>query len=119
MSEQPSLGPAEVYECYLIRAIADPWAHVLLELASPKTARLLDVPITNVDVAFPLSNFDELYTLLSEAGFQSIKITSRSLSIRMPEPERFVQFTILWAQPRPCQRLHLWMLLSASLLWAK
>ena len=219
MNQQPDLSPAEVYERYLSRAIADPWTRVLLELASPKpgervldiacgtgsvarqvapmvgisgqvlaldinskmlevgraqpspagasilwqegdatrlelpgdafdlvlcqqgfqffpdrvvsgremrrvlrdggsavisvwqslnshpvyealfteTARLLDVPITDVDVAFSLSNSDELYTLLSGAGFQYIEITPRSLSIRMPEPERFVQFSILGA----------------------
>ncbi len=219
MSQQPNLSPAEVYERYLSRAIADPWTRVLLELASPQpgervldlacgtgsvarqvapmvgvggqvlaldinaemlevgraqpapagasilwqegnatrlelpgdsfdlvlcqqglqffpdrvlsgremrrvlrvggsavisvwqclsqhpvyealftaTARLLDVPITDVDVAFSLSNPDELYTLLSEAGFQSIEVTPRSLSIRLPEPERFVQLSILGA----------------------
>lgn len=68
MSQQPNLSSAEVYERYLRRAIANAWARVLFELASTKTARLLDVPITNVDVAFSLSNSDELYTLLSEGG---------------------------------------------------
>lgn len=32
---QPSLEPAEVYERYLSRNIADPWTRVLLELVSP------------------------------------------------------------------------------------
>jgi ubiquinone/menaquinone biosynthesis C-methylase UbiE len=33
---QPSLEPAEVYERYLSRNIADPWTRVLLELVSPQ-----------------------------------------------------------------------------------
>ncbi|WP_397475004.1 class I SAM-dependent methyltransferase [Pusillimonas sp.] len=68
--------------------------HPVYEALFTATARLLEVPITAVDVAFSLSSPDELYTLLHEAGFQSIDITPRSLSIRLPEPERFVQLSI-------------------------
>src|SRR3546814_1840278 len=52
--------------------------HPLYEALFTVTARVLDAPIADVDVAFSLSNPDELYTLLSEAGFQSIEITPRS-----------------------------------------
>ncbi|ABI58353.1 Methyltransferase type 11 [Nitrosomonas eutropha C91] len=72
-------------------------SHPVYEALFTETARLLDVPTTDVDVAFSLSNSEELYTLLSEAGFQYIEITPRALSIRMSEPERFVQFSILGA----------------------
>lgn len=71
--------------------------HPVYEALFTATARHLDTPITDVDVAFSLSNPEELYMLLSEAGFQDIEITPETLLIRMPEPERFVQFSILGA----------------------
>ncbi|MFW7343897.1 class I SAM-dependent methyltransferase [Pollutimonas sp. H1-120] len=83
------------------RAVISVWQslsrHPLYEELFTATARVLDAPISDVDVAFSLSNPEELYTLLSEAGFHYIEITPRSLFIRMPEPERFVQFSILGA----------------------
>lgn len=58
------------------------------------TARHLDVPVTAVDIAFSLSNPDALRALLSGASFQHIEITPRSLLVRMPEPERFVELSV-------------------------
>ena len=61
------------------------------------TARSLGVPISTVDVSFSLWDAEELRTLLSDAGFQRIAMTPRSLTIHLPAPERFVQLTVLGA----------------------
>ncbi|MEZ2743849.1 class I SAM-dependent methyltransferase [Halopseudomonas bauzanensis] len=49
---QPSLDPAEVYERYLSRNIADPWTRVLLDLVSPKSGdHVLDLACGTGSVA--------------------------------------------------------------------
>jgi hypothetical protein len=50
-----------------------------------------------VDVSFSLWDAGELRTLLSDAGFQQIAIGPRSLDVRLPSPERFVELTVLGA----------------------
>ena len=61
------------------------------------TARHLGVPLPTVAVSFSLRDAEELRTLLANAGFPRIEITSRSLEIHLPAPERFVQLTVLGA----------------------
>jgi SAM-dependent methyltransferase len=61
------------------------------------TARHLGAPIATLDVSFSLRDADELRTLLSDAGFQRIAVTPRSLTMHLPAPERFVQLTVLGA----------------------
>jgi hypothetical protein len=61
------------------------------------TSRHLGVSIATVDVSFSLWDADELRALLSDADFQHIEITPRSLTIHLPAPERFVQLTVLGA----------------------
>lgn len=52
MSQRQMPGPAEVYEHYLARAIADPWTRVLLELASPQSGeQVLDLACGTGSVA--------------------------------------------------------------------
>jgi ubiquinone/menaquinone biosynthesis C-methylase UbiE len=71
--------------------------HPVYEALLQATARHLGVPITTMEVSFSLWDAEELRMLLSEAGFQRIEITPRSLTIHLPAPERFVQLTVLGA----------------------
>ncbi|ABI59314.1 class I SAM-dependent methyltransferase [Nitrosomonas eutropha] len=71
--------------------------HPVYEALFQATARHLGTTIGTVDVPFALWNAEELRTLLSDAGFQRIAITPRSLTIHLPAPERFVQLTVLGA----------------------
>lgn len=71
--------------------------HPVYEALFQAIARHLGTTIATLDVPFALWNAEELRTLLSDAGFQRIAITPRSLTIHLPEPERFVQLTVLGA----------------------
>jgi hypothetical protein len=44
---------------------------------------------------------EELRALLSDAGFQRMEVTPRSLDIHLPSPEYFVQLTVLVATSMP------------------
>ena len=83
------------------RAVVSVWQplhrHRILEAMFEATARHLGVPMTAIDVSFSLSNADELRALLSTGGFQRIEIAPRSLEIRLPFPDRFVQIIVLGA----------------------
>jgi ubiquinone/menaquinone biosynthesis C-methylase UbiE len=71
--------------------------HPVYEALFEATARHLGVPLSSVDVSFSLWDAEELRTLLKEAGFERIAIMPRSLEVRLPTPERFVQLTVLGA----------------------
>jgi ubiquinone/menaquinone biosynthesis C-methylase UbiE len=71
--------------------------HPMYEALFQATARHLGATIATVDVSFSLWDTEELWTLLSDAGFQRIEITPRSLTLHLPAPERFVQLTVLGA----------------------
>jgi SAM-dependent methyltransferase len=71
--------------------------HPVYEALFAAVARHLDVPISTLDLSFSLWDADELSTLMSDAGLQRIAITPRSLEVRLPTPERFVQLTVLGA----------------------
>ena len=71
--------------------------HPVYEALFEATARHLGASISTLDVSFSLWDSEELRTLLSEAGFRQIAITPRSLTIRLPSPESFVQLTVLGA----------------------
>lgn len=83
------------------RAVISVWQgldqHPVYEALFTATARYFGVPLSDVDVAFSLSDTAELRQLLSDAGFQDVKIFPKSLLIHMPEPERFVQLSVLGA----------------------
>jgi SAM-dependent methyltransferase len=61
------------------------------------TARKLRTNVSDFDVAFSLGDANALRTLLQEAGFGHVEVTPRSLEIRLPSPERFVQITVTGA----------------------
>lgn len=83
------------------RAVISVWqglhVHPVYEALFTATARHFGVPLSDVDLAFSLSDKEELRRLLSDAGFKDVQIFPRSLLIHMPEPERFVQLTVLGA----------------------
>ena len=58
------------------------------------TARQLGAAIADVALSFSLWDAEELRALLSDAGFQGTEVIPRSLDIRLPSPERFVQLTV-------------------------
>jgi ubiquinone/menaquinone biosynthesis C-methylase UbiE len=57
--------------------------HPVYEALFHATARHLGATIAIVDVSFSLGDADELQTLLSDAGFQRIEITPRSLTVHL------------------------------------
>jgi SAM-dependent methyltransferase len=71
--------------------------HPVYEALFEATARHLDVPLSSVDASFSLWDAEELRALLQAAGFERIVIMPRSLDVRLPAPERFVQLTMLGA----------------------
>lgn len=71
--------------------------HPVYEALMGATARHLGAPLSAVDMSFSLWSADELRALLSDAGFQGIEITPRSMDVRLPEPDRFAHLTVLSA----------------------
>jgi ubiquinone/menaquinone biosynthesis C-methylase UbiE len=71
--------------------------HPVYEALLEATARHLRSAVSTVDLSFSLWDAEELRALLSDAGFQQITITARSLDVRLPSPERFVELTVLGA----------------------
>ena len=59
--------------------------------------RHLDVPISDLDVSFSLSDPKELRRILRSAGFRDIEIMPRSLDVTLAPPELFVELTVLGA----------------------
>ncbi len=68
--------------------------HPVYETLLTATARHLGTTLATVDVPFSLWDAEELRALLSDAGFQRIEVTPRSLIVQLPAPERFVQLTV-------------------------
>jgi hypothetical protein len=71
--------------------------HPIYRALFEATARRLGAAVADVAVSFSLGTADELRTLVSDAGFQQIEVTPRSLDVHFPAPERFVQLTVLGA----------------------
>jgi len=83
------------------RAVISVWQgldqHSVYDVLFKTTARHLGVPLSNVDVAFSLSDPSELLLLLKNGGFQDVDLYPKTLLLHMPEPERFVQLSVLGA----------------------
>ena len=71
--------------------------HQVYELLFEATAQHLGAAISDVALSFSLPDANELHALVNDAGFQRMEVTPRSLEIRLPSPERFVQLTVLGA----------------------
>ncbi len=71
--------------------------HPIYEALFEATTRHLSAAISDVALPFSLWDAAELRSLLSDADFERIEVTPRSLDIHLPSPERFVQLTVLGA----------------------
>ena len=71
--------------------------HPLYQALFQRVARHLHAPIETLDVSSSVSDADELRRLLGDAGFRDVKVDARSLDVRLPTSERFVQLTVLGA----------------------
>lgn len=71
--------------------------HRVYEALFDAIARQLKTPVSTLDVSFSLWDAEELRSLLDAAGFHNIQIDRRSLTVRLPSPERFVHLTALGA----------------------
>ncbi|AWB34002.1 class I SAM-dependent methyltransferase [Orrella marina] len=71
--------------------------HPLYEALFMATARHLDIAVADVDIAFSLSDSDELYRLLEFVGFQDVEVRTSALEIRLPDAKRFVDMSIVGA----------------------
>ncbi len=69
--------------------------HPVYKALCDAEARYLDIPLSAVASPWSLPAFGELRALLGEAGFRRTQIFSRSLDIRFPSPDRFVELTVL------------------------
>jgi SAM-dependent methyltransferase len=61
------------------------------------TARDLNAALADVALSFSLHDAEELRALLTNAGFQGVEVTPRSLEVCLSSPERFVELTVLGA----------------------
>jgi ubiquinone/menaquinone biosynthesis C-methylase UbiE len=71
--------------------------HPVYKALFEATARKLRTNVSDFDVAFSLGDGEELRTLLQEADFRHVEVTPRSIDVRLPSPERFVQITVTGA----------------------
>ncbi len=60
-------------------------------------ARQLGTTVAAIATPFSLGDPDELHALLTAAGFQRVEVAPVTLTVRFPEPARFVQHTVLAA----------------------
>lgn len=57
-------------------------------------ARRLNAPLNQFNVPFSLGDADELRALFAAAGFQRVDVQAHAMTVRFPQPERFVQLNI-------------------------
>lgn len=83
------------------RAVVSVWQgldrHPVYRALLEAEARYLDAPIAEVAAPFMLGDEGELRALFADAGFERVEIIPKSLDVRFPTPERFVQLTLLAA----------------------
>lgn len=83
------------------RAVVSVWQsldrHPLYEALFRATTRYLNASIDDVALSFSLGSRDALHDLLVEAGLRAVQVMPRTLEVRLPSPERFVQLTVLGA----------------------
>lgn len=69
--------------------------HPVFEALIESAARHLLLPISAVMTPFALSDADELRTLFMAAGFEGVEVFPESVTVRFPEPERFVPLAFM------------------------
>lgn len=86
--------------------------HPVYEAVLEAEARHLDVSVAEVSTPFTFGGAGELRALLDGAGFRRIEVRPKTLDVRFPAPERFVELTVLagaavvpeFAQEDPAER---------------
>ena len=76
--------------------------HPVFRALIESAARHLSLPVSAVMTPFALYDADELRTLFTAAGFASVEDFPESVTVRFPEPERFVPLAFMstaWAMP--------------------
>lgn len=68
--------------------------HPVFEAFMESVARRLSVPVSAVMTPFALCDAEELRTLFTVAGFKKVNILPESITVRFPEPERFVPLAV-------------------------
>jgi len=69
--------------------------HPVFEALIESVARHLSLPVSAVITPFALCNADELRTFFTAAGFEKVDILPESITVRFPEPERFVPLAVI------------------------
>ncbi len=54
----------------------------------------LGAPLESFIVSFSLGDANELRRLFGEAGFEQVQVQARAMTVKFPQPERFVQLNI-------------------------
>jgi len=58
-------------------------------------ARQLSLPASAFMIPFALCDADELRTLFTAAGYKTADILAESITVRFPDPERFVPLAVM------------------------
>lgn len=69
--------------------------HPVFETLMESVARHLSLPVSAVMTPFALCDSDDLRTLFMAAGFEKADILPESITVRFPEPERFVPLAVI------------------------
>lgn len=76
--------------------------HPIYEALIESLARHLSVPVSALSIPFALCDADKLRTLFTVAGFEKVEILPESITVRFPEPERFIPLVVIssaWGLP--------------------
>ena len=68
--------------------------HPVFEALMVSVARQLALPVAAVTIPFVLCDAEELRDLFVAAGFDKVDIVPESITVRFPEPERFVPLAV-------------------------
>lgn len=68
--------------------------HPVFEALMQSVAHRLSLPLATVATPFALSDAGELRTLFASAGFKTVEILSETMTVRFPDPERFVTLAV-------------------------
>lgn len=82
------------------KAVVSVWQSLsqqpLYQILFSTISKHLDVPVADLDIAFSLGNEETLHQLFS-TQFKDVQVAAITLPVRIPEPEKFVQISILGA----------------------
>lgn len=76
--------------------------HPIYEELIESLARHLSVPVSALSIPFALCDPDKLRVFFTAAGFERVDILPESITVRFPEPERFIPLVVIssaWGLP--------------------